>query len=223
MERAIEETGSGHRLVRVTAEIGRPIPMAGFRIAASVTKSGRMVTNLRVDLTDKDGRSCVVAAGMAMRGNLDVPFPTAPADSPAFADSEPGSFPLNVNGRKPSGFAGSVEVRYPSEETVSSDGAVVWMKTVPLLDTEDMSPFQRICPLADCGNAFSRHGDPTDMGFVNADLTVNLHRDPSGEWMGSKSVSHWQPTGVGMSQALLFDDRGPVGVALQSLLLVPFD
>ena len=84
-----------------------------------------------------------------------------------------------------------------------------------------MSPFQRICPLADCGNAFSRHADPDQMRFVNTDLVVALHRDPVGEWMGSQVTSHWHPTGVGLADALLFDDEGAVGRALQTLLLRP--
>ena len=47
------------------------------------------------------------------------------------------------------------------------------------------------------------------MQFVNTDLVIALHRDPVGEWMGSRSVSQWQPTGVGLADALLFDDDGP--------------
>ena len=37
--------------------------------------------------------------------------------------------------------------------------------------------------------------------------------------MGSRSGSTWQPTGIGLADALLFDDEGPVGRALQTLLL----
>ena len=95
------------------------------------------------------------------------------------------------------------------------------MRTVALLPGEEPSPFQRICPLADCGNAFSRHADPGQVQFINTDLTIALHRDPVGAWLGSRAVSHWQPSGVGLADALLFDERGPVGRALQTLLLRP--
>jgi hypothetical protein len=37
--------------------------------------------------------------------------------------------------------------------------------------------------------------------------------------MGSRATSVWQPTGVGLADALLFDDEGPVGRALQTLLV----
>ena len=75
------------------------------------------------------------------------------------------------------------------------------MRTAPLLPDETPSPFQRICPLADCGNAFSRHAEPWEIAFVNADLTIALHRDPVGEWLGSRAVSWWQPSGVGLADA----------------------
>ena len=58
--------------------------------------------------------------------------------------------------------------------------------SVPLLPEEVMTPFQRISPLADCGNAFSRHAEPWEVQFVNTDLVIALHRDPVGEWMGSR-------------------------------------
>ena len=93
------------------------------------------------------------------------------------------------------------------------------MRTVPLLPDESPSPFQRICPLADCGNAISRNADPTSIAFMNTDLTVLLHRPPVGEWLGMDSVSRWEPTGIGMSDSLLFDDLGPVGRALQTLII----
>jgi Acyl-CoA thioesterase C-terminal domain len=46
-----------------------------------------------------------------------------------------------------------------------------------------------------------------------------LHRDPVGEWLGSQAVGYWPPDGVGVADALLLDDRGPVGRAVQTLLL----
>jgi hypothetical protein len=95
----------------------------------------------------------------------------------------------------------------------------MWMRTVPILAGEVPSPFQRICPLADCGNAVSRNAELGEAHFINPDLTLVLHRDPVGEWLGISARSHWQSTGVGLADALLFDDLGLVGRALQTLLV----
>ena len=82
-----------------------------------------------------------------------------------------------------------------------------------------MSPFQRVCPLADSGNATSRNGEPEEFSFVNADLTISLHRLPVGEWIGSQAVSHWEPNGIGVADARLLDRQGPIGTASQTLLI----
>ena len=95
------------------------------------------------------------------------------------------------------------------------------MRALPLLPDETPSGFQRIAPLADCGNAVSRNADLDTFGFLNTDLTILLHRDPVGEWCGSDAVSRWEPTGHGMSDALLFDERGPIGRAIQTLIVSP--
>ena len=112
-------------------------------------------------------------------------------------------------------------MRYPAGEDPGVGATTVWMRTIRLLPNEEPTPFQRICPLADCGNAFSRHADPAQVQFINTDLTIALHRDPVGEWLGSRVSSHWQPSGVGLADALLFDDEGVVGRALQTLLIRP--
>lgn len=56
---------------------------------------------------------------------------------------------------------------------------------------------------------------------MNPDLTIVLHRLPVGEWLGSPAVSRWEPSGIGLADALLFDELGVVGRACQTLLLTP--
>ena len=54
---------------------------------------------------------------------------------------------------------------------------------------------------------------------MNPDLTILLHREPQGEWLGTNSTGYWEDTGIGMADAQLFDESGSVGRALQTLLL----
>jgi hypothetical protein len=158
----------------------------------------------------------------------DGPVVAAPLDNsglvtPRLADSRPGPFPISPMPHGRPAFSGdAVQMRYPDGDDAVGP-TTAWMRTSPLLPGEAPSPFQRICPLADCGNALGRHRDPSEMRFVNADLTVALHRDPVGEWLGSRAVGYWEPDGIGLADALLFDDRGPVGRALQTLVLRPID
>jgi hypothetical protein len=223
--RALERALPAMRLARISVDLGRPVPMAGFSIAAEVTRAGRATANSSAALLDADGKVRATATGMhlavAPTPLFEARIDNSGVQTPRLADSVPGEFPIRRVSHDRPGFRGAVEVRYPEGEGDSIGATTVWMRTVRLLPDEEMSPFQRISPLADCGNAFSRNADPSEVQFVNTDLLIALHRDPVGEWMGSRATSAWQPTGVGLADALLFDDEGPVGRALQTMLLRP--
>lgn len=221
MERALLEGGSPHRLVRLSVELTRPVPMAGFRVEAAIVRAGRSVTMLRAVLLDDTGTERIEGRGLAMRADPVGPLPTSDLVTPSLAEAEPGSFPISRSLHGLPAFSSSTELRYPPGDGPTKGPTVVWMRTVPLVAGEVPSPFQRICPLADCGNALSRNAEPWEVGFVNPDLTIALHRAPQGGWLGSSSRSHWEPEGIGLAHAQLFDEHGPVGVALQTLLLTP--
>jgi Thioesterase-like superfamily len=223
--RAIERALPAVRLARITIELAKPIPMDGFYIDVEVTRQGKTVAGTRAALVDADGVVRVTAVGLHVVEQQPPVFEdsldNSGAATPRLVDAQPGPFPIDArrhHGRP--GFSGeAVQMRYPPGEDREPGATTVWMRAAALLPGEAPSPFQRICPLADCGNAFSRHAEPWEIAFVNADLTITLHRDPVGEWLGSQSVSWWQPGGVGLADALLFDDEGPVGRALQTMVL----
>ncbi len=224
LARAMERAVPGQRLCRISVELGRPVPMAGFRIETEVVRAGRASAQTSAALIDGAGKVRVTAIGMHI-ATVEAPLFEGTLDNsgqrlPRVDETAPGAFPMRKATTQWPGFRQSVEVRYPPGEGDGDPGpTTVYMRTVPPLADEEPSPFQRICPLADCGNAFSRQADPEVFQFINTDLVIALHRDPVGEWMGSRSASQWQPNGIGLADALLFDDHGPVGRALQTLLL----
>jgi hypothetical protein len=55
--------------------------------------------------------------------------------------------------------------------------------------------------------------------FINPDLTVSLSRLPLGEWIGFDVVSRLSDHGFGQAESLIFDSTGPIGRAVQSLLV----
>lgn len=229
MVRALERALPELRLARVSVDLAKPVPMDGFRVRATVLRAGRATGASSAELLDGDGAVRASATGMHVAAETvqdahdvrDVPPTATPERTPRLADAEPGDFPIGPFRHERRGFRDAVAVRYPPGDGPGIGSTTVWMRTVPLLPNEEPSPFQRICPLADCGNAFSRHAEPWQVQFVNTDLVIALHRDPVGEWLGSRSSSSWQSTGVGLADALLFDDEGAVGRALQTLLLRP--
>ncbi len=221
LARALEQAVPEKQLVRITADYVRPIPMSGFRIEADVSRDGRAVAAARATLTDRDGRICAAATSLHIVRSDFGGLPTTTIATPNLAGALPGEFVVEHTHHDRPFFGDSIEVRYPPGESNDPGPTTIWMRTPPLLADEAPSPFQRICPLADCGNGTSRNANLHEATFVNPDLTMILHRLPETEWLALSAVSFWEPSGIGLSQGTLFDENGPVGVASQTLLIQP--
>lgn len=220
--RAIEGLAPGQRLVRIGVELLRPIPMAGFRVQGEVRRPGRSVTFTEAEIFDED-HIYAFAFGMHIRTLDHFAAVTPTVDSPRFEDSVAADFPIRPVAHDLAGFTDSVEVRYDPDGGSGKGGpTTMWMRTrVPILADEEPSPFQKMCPLADCGNGISYNEYIDRAIFVNPDLNLSLHREPAGDWFCSRAVSHWHEDGIGIADAELFDVEGPVGRAVQNLLLAP--
>lgn len=222
LARAIERLLPDKRLTRLTVELSRPIPHAGFRVEARTRREGRTVALADARIVDGDGRVVAIARGLAMARRAAHPWPSHSDSIGRPDDASAGEFPIRGTRHDLPAFNGAgVDTRYPGGQSPEPGPTTAWLRTVPLLADETPSPFQRICPLADCGNAFGRNAEPAEASFANADLTIALHRDPIGEWLGTRSAGFWEPDGIGLAEAALFDREGRVGVALQTLVLSP--
>jgi len=219
--RALERTVTDKQLVRITNDYARPIPMSGFRIDTQVTRNGRAAATAIATLTDTSGKTCATATSLHLVTSTFDDLPTPRIESPSIEESAPGIFAVEKTRHDLSFFGSWIDVAYPPGESNSPGPTTLWMRTPPLLVDEHPSPFQSICPLADCGNGISRNAELSDATYVNPDLTIVLHRLPESEWLASSAISHWEPTGIGLSQATLFDEKGPVGTASQTLLIQP--
>ncbi len=222
LARSLEHLVDDKQLTRLSVDLLRPIPMAGFAISTNVARAGRAVTTTTAELISLEGKVCASARGLHCAYQPDGALgevPTPAIDSPVLADAIPGAFPLNTAPHNQPFFPNGVEARYPPGEDNTPGPTTMWLRALPLLDDETPSPFQSLCPLADCGNASSRNADPGSLGFVNPDLTIVMHRPPTTEWLASSALSHWHPHGTGVAHATLFDEHGPVATATQTLLI----
>lgn len=213
--------GPGKMLTRLTVDFLRPLPMAGMRIDAGAERDTRTLTTTRVRLFGLDGTLCASATSMHLARRSYDGMPTAPVVSPDFAGARGCGFPINAGNHSEPMFGQFVEVAMPTGEDAAPGPTTLWMRAPPLLAGEAQSPVQSLCPLADCGNAISRNADLAQVGFMNTDLTLQVHREPVSDWLASASVSHWHDTGIGTSHSVLSDTTGPVAVALQTLVLRP--
>ena len=215
------EIGPDKMLTRLTVDLLRPLPLSGLRVAAETTRHTKTLATTRVTVHDLDDTLCATATTMHLvRRDLGAVSNTS-LQSPNLSTSVEGPFPLSDLRHDLPAFPHFIDILYPKDSNTGPGSKTIWMRTPQLLQGETQSPIQSLCALADCGNGISWNAPPTEMGFMNTDLTVNIHREPVSNWLASQSVSHWQSSGIGMSQAVLYDTQGPIGTALQTLVLFP--
>lgn len=211
----------GKLLTRLTLDLIRPIPMAGFRVDVEMRREGRKVATVAATLSDLNGKPCVTGSALLVAPSETPDLPSAPISPLKVADATPGPFPIQNTAHGEAAFGQFMDVRYPRGETPDPGPTKMWMKVMPLVEGETPSSFQRICPLADCGNATARNADLSEVGFVNPDLTIVAHRQTGADWLLSDGVSHWHGNGIGLAEARISDEAGPVATALQSVILTP--
>ncbi|MEJ7750343.1 MAG: thioesterase family protein [Thermoleophilaceae bacterium] len=218
--RELDRAGAiaGARVARATFEILRPVPIAQLRVSAGVVRPGRSVELVEGVLMHED-KEILRARAWRMR-TAKVTLDPAPGaeDPPAGpARGEPRAF---FDTGHDVGYHSAMEVRFLSGAYLEPGPARAWTRMrVPLIEGEDPSALERVLVAADSGNGVSAPLDHRRFLFINADLSVALLRMPETEWVLLDSVSRAEPDGVGMSDTLLADERGPIGRATQSLLV----
>jgi len=224
LARAIRKTVADDpalRVIRLTAELFAPVPITTVEIATSVLRAGRKVRRIEATLA-AEGKVLIRATALCAR-TVGVELPTLPEDRRARMKpperGEPHQFSV-VRGEVV-GYAAAVETRRVAGGFGVNPTAVWIRPRVSLVLGEPLSPLDRVLIAADSGNGCAVVLDPARFTFINADLTVALHREPEGEWVCLEASTWPEPTGVGLTESRLHDEQGPIGWALQSLVVEP--
>lgn len=204
--------------VRLTVEILRPVPVAPVHVQASIARPGRRVRAVGLEMTAND--VTVASATVVAIRTADVPAPEQPSVAPPIGPEhgEPPNF--TSGGTYEALHNTGVEHRFVKGALEIPGPATDWIRMrLPLVDGEEPHPLERAAIAADFGNGVSRIIDFEKLLFINPDLTLYLHRLPVGEWVCIDAVSRIEPNGIGLAASDLYDERGPVGNAVQSLVI----
>jgi hypothetical protein len=219
LERCPSPTGeTDWQLGRITYEILRAVPIAPMRVEAEVVRPGKSVELLRASLADEQGPVMTASAWRIARRATEIPDGLVSDGSPPGpADGTPEPF---FDTGQEVGYHSAMEYRFVAGSFLESGPATVWMRMgVPLVDGEEPSPLQQLLVAADTGNGISATLDLARYVFINVDLSVHLHRMPAGGWVCLDAVTTPQPNGMGLADSAIYDERGPIGRALQTLLV----
>ena len=214
------ETGPNVQIARLTFDFLRPVPLAPLTVTTRVIRAGSKVHRLAGSVLAEDGQAVIEATCLAMRlaadGVLVVPEPSSPPVPPL--ESTPFELPFMTGGE---GYHRAMEWRL-ARGTWGRGPVAVWLRPrVPLVGGEPTSPLECLVAAADSASGVAVAVDPARATFVNGDLTIALHRAPAGEWICLDAATTAEAHGIGLARARLWDESGPAGRSLQTLLLEP--
>jgi hypothetical protein len=211
------EPREGFRIVRVTLELPRPVPVGELHVEVRTVRAGGRAELLEGEIT-AGGQQVMLARAWRMIA--------APADTPALREPPgaplPGPQPPHaMSGVHLDGYINAMEWRFAAGSGFDTPGpGAAWARQrIPLVAGEEDTPLSRALTLADSNWAIASELDFVRKLVVNTDITLALHRDPVGEWLCLTSATAASPAGSGLASGRLDDTIGDCGRVLQTLLV----
>jgi hypothetical protein len=205
------------RIARVTVDLMRPVPLQPLTVDSRVVREGRKIQLCAIRLSAA-GRD-VVAASVLKIKTQGLQLPPGIAERPVELPGPEASRP------EPAEFSSSAFVNGMSLRAargrfgVPGPGAIWYRLDRPLVEGFAVSQAMRAVVAADFCNGTASALDFREWTFINADLTVNMAREPVGEWILLDAESWIGPDGAGLAMARLADDSGYFGRVVQSLVI----
>jgi len=213
------------QLARLTVDLFRPVPMAVLEPRSRIIRDGKRIKVLEVSLFNDGKEICRSNALIVEKQDVVLPthaqLPELPPKkiSDAFAQDEV----IGINAiNKAAGieYPPGLHTLIPLKPIFLNLGVgrgCSWVR-LPLSVREDVknSPLVSVATLSDFSNGFAQLYLSPEQGFINADITLNLHRMPVDEWIAIDAHARAQPNGISMVEAVLYDQYGMIGRVSQS-------
>lgn len=209
---------------RFTLDLFRVIPIVPLKVEAEVIREGKRIQVIEARV-EADGIELCRAKIQRLR-LADVGLP---AD---VTEEEPDmTLPASLRTQEMSGWGHGppdkvmfhrhmVEVKEVSGGYDQPGPGSLWMRvTRPIIEGSPIIALQRLLVLADFCNGVSRPMVEPGWLFMNPDLTVNINRLPSDEWVGLQARSHYSETGQGLATGTLWDEHHYLGQSIQTLFI----
>jgi hypothetical protein len=211
----------GLRPARLTYEFVRPVPQGPLAVSIDVVRPGRRVTLLDGVLRDGDQTEVTRArALMVAPSELGEPPAGPPPPFPGPLDGVPNDW-LNGSGLRM--FAtDAMEIRFVEGRFREPGPSTAWFRLRhPLIEGAETAPLERLAAAGDFGNGIATVLSWDEYVFINPDLTLYIEREPVGEWVALQAQMRVVRGSVAMAESVLWDERGRIGRAVQSLLVGP--
>ncbi|MFL6792080.1 MAG: acyl-CoA thioesterase domain-containing protein [Bradyrhizobium sp.] len=199
--------------VASTAWFMRPTPMTDLRTQLTVLTEGGRVSVIDNTLwADGEAQPCATVRVTLSRERA--------VEIPGFVDEK----------------ADAVDpTRFPARAPRAMHGRPWFMDAMEAREGEDATWFRMNHQIIDGAGSLSAVLGPADwthgiarpfrnvVADPNPNLTVQLFRQPLGDWVGIRAQTRWRPEiGLGVGSGVLLDLRGEIGRVSMSVVLVPF-
>ena len=208
-------------LRRLTLDLRKPVPIEPLIVQCS-RDGGRTAERVRLELIHDGQPLCVAHVLFGRSETIGDPRSDIPeARLKSVVDSTPGA--VYIPGTDPDAESfhyRALESRLAAGSIESQGPAAAWFRfRYPLIRDHYPALSAQAVAIADLGNGISWSVPLETYSFASTDLTVNLWRQPTTEWIGVDSGTHISPLGHGCTLSDLYDENGQIGAASQTLLI----
>ncbi len=212
-----QATSSSLQPARITYEFVRPVPLGPLVVDVEVVRPGRRVMLLDAVLSDGDGTSVTRARALFVAPSELGETPSSPPPFPGPVDG----LVSDWAGRRSRNFAtDAMEIRFVQGRFAEPGPSTAWFRLRhPLIAGVETAPFELVAAAGDFGNGIASVLSWDEHVFINPDLTLYIERAPTGEWVALQSEMRVGRGSVAVAESVLWDERGRIGRAVQSLLV----
>ena len=206
------------RIARQTVDLFRPVPFGRLDVRVEAIREGRRVAVFQTQISCR-GTLLTQATTLCLRGQAGLGAVGANyLHEPPAPPAEATAVTVDRLGNRWVSYPGTLEMRHLVAPG-GSDPALVWIRAdAPVLAEAPLTPAVRAASIADFVSPFANM-QPGRSGYVNADITLHLHRPPVGDWHYLRIVSRGAAEGVATAQAVLGDESGAYGACSAASLI----
>jgi len=205
------ETTSGDaafQFSRFTVDMFRVAPYAPVRVTTALVRDGNRIKV--IDATLWSGDTAIARSSALMLRRAEAPEGEV-WKRPSWNAPNPGTLPKRE--ARDESWEPAWETRSIAFDSASTTPKRTWLReSRPFIAGVPLTPFLRCVLVSDFANPFANSGSK-GLEYVNADVTLYLHRELVGEWIGAEVIDHESADGIATGVCVLHDLSGAVGMS----------
>jgi hypothetical protein len=219
--RAVEQARAGDPSLvctRLTIDMFRTAQLEPVQVAMAPIREGRRIRVLEVTVSQGgvmvgQGRAVLLRSGEQPPGQ----FPATPGWD------GPGAVPVGEPAPREEDPQARWSAPWDGWAVTGADGTRegMWLReNHDLVLGEPITPLIRLAMAADMASPIANTSSQ-GLGFINADYTIYLGREPVGDRIGLQMSGHVSAVGIAVGQCILHDGDGPLGFIATTAVATP--